>query len=340
MELNPNSEVPLLTPEEKRRILARIVRVNPLDCFDESGAFDIARAKRILPPGAVRHIAVHETTRLNAEGQAVTERRINVRLVDPVSALRLDDQLERRRERTASSSPAPSDSDSDSPPPHPASPEYARNLLRKNTIALDEANHTLAQLKKRLAEKEDRKHRLSKELEEKDRLLEVAQRLREITPSSASQSTNSQALQSQAQSREAGFVTPLSGNSKTQNSSTSPLPSRAQSFEGDTGCQLVEPKYQAPPPKTLSPVEGQSPSPTADQTLDKRRAREIQRRNREIEDNRNTSGTLGFANWLRIKQKEWAEIDAQASFAKHHATHHQKIAAGQTASPAARPPPH
>ena len=252
---NPKSEIqsPLLTPEEKRRILARIVRVNPLDCFDESGAFDIARAKRILPPGAVRSIAVHETTCLNAEGQPITERRINVRLVDPVSALRLDDQLERRRERTASTSSSATDSDYDSPPPHPASPEYAHNLLRQKTKGLDEAQHTLALLKKALAEREERKLQLSKELEKKNRQLsqtlskvegEIAQLPKEITSSSASQNSSSMALQNRDQSWEAGFSTPLSGRSKAQNASNPTLPSRDPSTKRDTGCQPVEPKCQ------------------------------------------------------------------------------------------------
>ena len=355
--LNPNSDIPLLTPEEKRRILARIARVNATDCFDESGAFDLARAKRVLPPGAVRSIAVHETTLLNAEGQPVTERRIHLRLVDPVSALRLDDQLERRRERSTSSSSSHSDSDSDSSPPHPASPEYAHNLLRKNTIALDEAQDTLARLKKALAEKEARRRQLSKELDEKNQQLsktlspsngsetlslsngsqtlskvegETTQRLKDITPSSESQSTNSQALQSQDQSWEAGFSTPLSGKTKSQNAGNPTLQSHAQPAQRDTGCQPVEPKYHTPPP---------APSHVADQTLDKHRALEIQRRNREIEYARNTNGTLGFANWLRIKQKEWAAIDARAASTNHQTTHHQKTATGQTTNPPARPPP-
>ena len=245
------ADIPLLTQEEKRRILARIARVNPLDCFDESGAFDIVRAKRILPPGMLRHIAVHEITRLNAEGQPVTERRINVRLVDPVSAIRLDDQMERRPERAASgsSSPSESPSDPDSPPPHPASPEYAHNLLRKNTIALDEANHTLALLKKALAEKHDRQRQLNNELEEKDHQLKIASKtLSEVegqTPlkeSSKTLSPGSMTLQSREQSREAGFATPLSGKPKALGLSNGQPPKS----EGDTGCQPVNPRHPAP----------------------------------------------------------------------------------------------
>ena len=340
--LHPKSEVPLLTPEEKRRILARIARVNPLDCFDESGAFDIVKAKRILPPGMVRHIAVHETTRLNAEGQPVTQRRIHVRLVDPVSALRLDDQLERRRERSTSSSTSPSEPDPNSPPPHPASPEYAHNLLRKNTLALDEANHTLAQLRKALAEKEERKRQLSKQLDEKDqqlsKTLSLSNESKTLSPSNGSETLSkvegqrSLALQSRDQSQEAGFSTPLSGKSETQNSSNPTLPNRAASTQRDTGCQPVEvcslleretgcqpvnPKNQHAP-QALSEVEQKPLSSVKDphsatkpsssqpprKSLDELPYHELPRRKQEIEDRRTTSSPTAFAAWLKATSTE------------------------------------
>jgi len=227
--LNPKSEVPLLTLEEKRRILARIARVNATDCFDESGNFDIARAKRVLPPGAVCSISIHETTCPTAEGQSMTERRIHLRLVDPVSALRLDDQLERRRERSASRSS--SATDSDSPPPHPASPEYAHMLLRKNTIALDEANHTLAQLRKALAEKEDRRRRLSKELDEKDQQLSKT-----LSPSSGSQT-----------------LSKVEGEVAQRDTGCQPVQEELQT---SPGCQPVASKSQNSSSQTLSNIEG------------------------------------------------------------------------------------
>jgi hypothetical protein len=151
-------DIPLLSAQEKRRILARIVRTNALDCFDDAGAFDIARAKRVLPPGSVRHIDVDETTRTDAEGQPVTQRHIRLRLVDPLSALRLDDILERRGQPTASSFRYPN--------PHPASREYSFNLLRDKTLALDEALQSIEDLKKSLAEAGDRNLQLSRQLEE------------------------------------------------------------------------------------------------------------------------------------------------------------------------------
>ena len=273
--LNPQSDIPLLTLEEKRRILAQIARVNPTDCFDDTGAFDMARAKRILPPGAVRHIAIQETTRMDAEGQPITERSIQLRLVDPVSALRLDDQLERRRERTAASPPPASDST----PPHPASPEYAHNLLRKNTIALDEALHTLALLKKALAEKKDRHLQLSKELDEKDRqllqTLSLSNGSETLTLSSGSQTlskvegelTHSSPVSDtrhpspQTHGHEPEFVgqalrlpefpnTPEPGtafDAENLSPSSMALQSRDQGTQCDTGCQPVQKMLQTSP---------------------------------------------------------------------------------------------
>jgi len=323
--LDPNSSVPLLTPEEKRRILARIARVNPLDCFDESGDFDLARAKRVLPPGMVRHIAIHETTRLNAEGQPVTQRRISVRLVDPVSALRLDDLLERRRESTASHS-------------HSTSKNFTRrdfNLLTEKTMALEDANHSIERLKKALAEADDLELQLSKELDEKDRQLsqtlspsngsetlskvegDAVQRdtgcqpVHKMADSSAgrqsetSNSSNvpskaprssSMALQSQDQSPEAGFSTPLSPCS-----SVSGTP------------QLFSAEGQP-----LSSAEGDTLS-EAERIAKKRRESAARSLEREIEHVRNTSGHGGFTRWLRKRGLDPANYPPPPLPTKPHA---------------------
>jgi len=283
--LNPNSEIPLLTPEEKRRILARIVRVNPLDCFDESGAFDLARAKKVLPPGAIRHIAIHETIRPNAEGQPVTERRIQVRLVDPLSALRLDDQLERRRERTASSSSSDTAADPDAPPPHPASPEYAHMLLRQKTKGLDEANHTLALLKKALAAAGDRQLQLSKKLDEKD-----CQLLQTLGLSNGSE-TLSLSNGSQTLSK-------VEGDAAQRDAGCQPVQEKA---EASTSCRSEDPNSQtlsSPGGQPLSHAEGDTLS-EAERIAKKRRESAARSLEREIEHARNTSGHGAFTNWLR-----------------------------------------
>jgi hypothetical protein len=221
-DASASATTPLLSLEEKRRILAQIVRTNTLDCFDDSGAFDIARAKRILPPGAVRHIAVHETTRTNAEGQPVTERRIQLRLVDLLSALRLDDQLERRRESAASHSHS-------IPNAHKLSREDF-NLIREKTMGLDDANDTIAELNKALDEAKVRERRLSKELDQTVHQLELTQRFRErALPSDPSPSGTA-------------------------------LPSDQQVGECDTGCQPVQKQPQTPQPSTQAHPQAAKPA--------------------------------------------------------------------------------
>jgi hypothetical protein len=275
--LTPNSEPPLLSLEEKREILARIVRTNALDCFDESGAFDIALAKRVLPPGAVRHIDVDETTRIDAEGQPVTQRHIRLRLVDPLSALRLDDIFERRQ----------------NPTPAFANTKMGErktfNLLREKTMALDDALQSIEDLKQALAEADDREIQLSKKLEEKDQQL----------------------------------GTPTPG---TPGSSLAPHPSTPDhASQGETGCQPVK-------PTALCTIE----APTGTR-LEKLEAPPI---DYEMEHIRNTSGILGFADWLRINRPaEWAKLQSQRHSTKHPATRHQKTAGGQRIGLPARSPP-
>jgi hypothetical protein len=114
----------------------------------------------------VRHIDIDETTRTDAEGQPVIQRRIRLRLLDPLSALRLDDILERRGQPTASSFRYPN--------PHPASREYSFNLLRDKTLALDDALQTIEDLKKALAQAADREFQLTTDLAAKDRQLKIS----------------------------------------------------------------------------------------------------------------------------------------------------------------------
>ena len=311
-------DTPFLSVEEKRRILARIARVNPLDCFDESGAFDLDRARRILPPGAIRHIAVHETTRLDAEGQPVTQRRINVRLVDPVSALRLDDLLERQREPGASRSHSNSSTNTKT---------FSRkdfNLLTEKTMALDDANHSIEQLRKALAEMDDRELQLSKELEEKDHQLSQP-----LSPSNGSQPL----------SKVEGPHPTQTLSSSDQSPTSPPLPTPVQ---GDTGCQPVDSISQTPSSssassssssESLGAVEGQAWN--AEKIARKRKPIEVRILEQEIEHRRNTSGIGGFNNWLRSKGLDPAKYPPPPFVPRPPAAKPQKATDIQPA----RPPP-
>jgi hypothetical protein len=89
-----------LSTEEKRRLLAQMVRVNLVDCCDDSGAFDMARARRVLPGCAVQQLFIQEVIRTDRQGISTVRRHIRVRLEDRVRAMRLDDVLlEREREQ-------------------------------------------------------------------------------------------------------------------------------------------------------------------------------------------------------------------------------------------------
>lgn len=86
-----------LTRDEKRRLLAQIVRFNPAECFDESGTLDLDRVREVS--GAVfQQMVVQETTRTSTKGAVTTQRRITLRLVDKVRALGLDEKLQDREE--------------------------------------------------------------------------------------------------------------------------------------------------------------------------------------------------------------------------------------------------
>jgi hypothetical protein len=276
------ADTPLLSLEEKRRILARIVRVNPLDCFDESGAFDVARAKRVLPPGAVRHIDVDEITRIDAEGQPVTQRHIRLRLVDPLSALRLDDILERRGQPSASSFRYPN--------PHPASREYSFNLLRDKTLALDEALQSIEDLKKALAEAGDRNLQLSKQLEETHRPLGTP------PPETPGSSLTSNVPTPDRPPQCGTGCQPVQAKLQDHERDTEPgsaaLQSRDQSPLGDTGCQPVQKKPRS------------SPASHSTQPLDKIPYHELPRRKQEIEDARGSKGPAAFSAWLKATAVE------------------------------------
>jgi hypothetical protein len=94
----PRRKVPLprvaekLTRSEKRRQLAQIVRFNLLDCFDASGALDLERIRQ-LPGAAIQQFVVHETTRTDRQGNIVVQRRITLRVVDKLRAMKYDDEL-------------------------------------------------------------------------------------------------------------------------------------------------------------------------------------------------------------------------------------------------------
>jgi hypothetical protein len=97
------------------------------------------------------------------------------------------------------------------------------------------------------------------------------------------------------------------------------------SSQSDTGCQPVV-------STTLSAVE---PPPHAaggvpEHIAKKRKASMARRLELEVEHARNTSGHLGFSNWLRIHRPEqWAKIQSQNLALKHAKT----AAAHPTRSP-------
>ncbi len=58
-----------------------------------------------LPLARLQHLVVHETTRTDKAGNKTVQRRITLRLVDKVRAMRLDDLLEDREESANTPSP-------------------------------------------------------------------------------------------------------------------------------------------------------------------------------------------------------------------------------------------
>ena len=308
---NPKSEIqsPLLTPEEKCRILAQIVRVNPLDCFDETGAFDIARAKRVLPPGAVRHITIHETTRVNADGQPVSERRINLRLVDPLSALRLDDLLERRRKPTTSHSDS-------------SSRNFSRrdfNLLRDKTLALEDADHSIELLKKALAEADDRELQLLNELDEKDRQLETTQHDTGCQPADPKSQKPSQTLRPRSMALQSRDQSQVLLNGKESNAPQAPSKIKKQ-----------------PPSSVKAPL---GPSDAANQPQRELEQLEALGLWQEIEDAKNSMESGAFSAWLKTRSLDPAKICSPDFRPKPAIFGDQKDAKYQLVRQTARPPP-
>jgi len=94
----PHSAPPL-SPAEKRLYLAQLVRTDLLDCLDDSGAFDLTLARQVLTGGMVQQLTVDEVTRTDRAGNTTVRRKITVRLVDKVRAIKLDDTLETSERR-------------------------------------------------------------------------------------------------------------------------------------------------------------------------------------------------------------------------------------------------
>ena len=86
-----------LSRDEMRRLLAQMVRLNPAECFDESGAMDLGRVREIAGV-AIQQMVVHESTRTTQKGAVTVQRKITLRLVDKVRAMRLDESLLEREE--------------------------------------------------------------------------------------------------------------------------------------------------------------------------------------------------------------------------------------------------
>jgi hypothetical protein len=82
-----------LSVAEKRSRLARIVRADLLDCLDDSGAFDHARARQLLAGGTVQKLFVDEVERTDRHGNTTVRRKIRVYLVDKIRAMKCDEAL-------------------------------------------------------------------------------------------------------------------------------------------------------------------------------------------------------------------------------------------------------
>jgi hypothetical protein len=95
---------PPLSLAEKRLFLAHLVRLNLLDCLDDSGAFDLTRARRLLTGGVIQQITIEEVEKTCPPKQTTCEggtirRKITIRLVDKLRAIKLDDTLETSERR-------------------------------------------------------------------------------------------------------------------------------------------------------------------------------------------------------------------------------------------------
>ncbi len=87
-----------LSRDEKRRLIAQMVRLNPADCFDVSGTLDLELVRE-YSGAAVQQMIVHEITRTDKEGNIRgVQRRITLKLVDKVRAMNFDEKLLEREE--------------------------------------------------------------------------------------------------------------------------------------------------------------------------------------------------------------------------------------------------
>jgi hypothetical protein len=84
---------------EKRLFLAHLLRLNLLDCFDESGAFDLTRARQVLTGGVIQQLTIDEVERTDRAGNTSVHRKIRIHLVDKLRAIKLDDTLETTERR-------------------------------------------------------------------------------------------------------------------------------------------------------------------------------------------------------------------------------------------------
>jgi hypothetical protein len=86
---------------EKRLFLAQVIRADLLKCHDPEGNFNLARAQLILPEGCVQEINIDETKTTNKNGHTVVRRKIRVKLMDKLRAMKLDESLERQAQKAA-----------------------------------------------------------------------------------------------------------------------------------------------------------------------------------------------------------------------------------------------
>jgi len=241
-----------------------------------------------------------------------------VRLVDPVSALRIDDLMERRREPTTSHSTS-------------TSKNFTRrdfNLLTEKTMALEDANHSIELLKKALAEADDLELHLSKELDEKDHQLSQtlslsngSQTLSKVEGDVAQRDTGCQPVQEKPEiSTGSQPVEPKSPRqSETLNSSGVPsqvlhpsstaLQSRDQSPAPNNAKKSNKPQAQSATSAPQNPTATKTWLPSGLQwpqhlssaeirTLENLDEIEIRIRKQEIEDVRSTSGPGAFRAWF------------------------------------------
>ncbi len=83
----------MLSVAEKRRILCQIARANLTEFMDDAGNFNAYQARRHLPGCAIQEYTVEETIRIDGDRREVLKRKVKVKLVDRVKAIKLDSAL-------------------------------------------------------------------------------------------------------------------------------------------------------------------------------------------------------------------------------------------------------